>query len=87
MNMQQIVKAIQDALQANRPVYLTDGTVTRLVQAVEVDDCGIGDFLTIHTETAIMQYEISVDGYLTQDWGLAELSDGLYFAPNWWIEL
>lgn len=84
---EQIMAAIQEALQAGRPVYVTDGTVTQLVQAVEIDECGIDKFLTIHAETQIMQYEIDFGDYVKQDWGMVELSDGLYFAPEWWIKL
>ena len=87
MQAEQIIRTIQEALDAGRPVYLTDGTVTRSVTAAEIDGYGLRKLLTISTETAILQFELSLCGYLVPEWGLAELSDGLYFAPDWWIEL
>lgn len=82
-----IMETIREALQAGRPAYLTDGTVTRAILAAEIDGYVTGEFLTIGTETGTAQFEVSLGGYLEGDYGLVELSDGIYFAPDWWIRI
>ena len=76
-----MLRRIVDALNAGRRVFLTDGTVTRLVCATA--PAGDDLFLFLDTERQILIEESDFNsGY-----GLMDSKDGLYIAPVWWIEL
>lgn len=72
------------ALHTLKPVYITDGTVTRLVSVVEHLRCGElvcrlddGSIFTVYPG-----FEKDMDGEI----GLLETPEGFYLAPLWWIE-
>lgn len=87
-----ILSRIAKALAAGRPAFMTDGTVTRRVVQVELTD---SDLALGREGTLDVQIE---DGSWKQipviwpwdeltEYGLTELGDGLYIAPDWWIAL
>ena len=81
-----------EALAAGRPAFMTDGTVTHKVIQVELIDSNLA-----HGREGTLDVRIEggrwkqipviwpwdeLTGY-----GLTELCDGLYIAPDWWIAL
>lgn len=73
------------ALFSLRPVYITDGTVTRLMAVAEHIGNGEircrldnGSFLYLYPG-----FEKDLDGEI----GLMEADEGYYLAPQWWIDL
>lgn len=91
-NTKQILSCITEALAAGRPVFMTDGTVTRKVIQVELTDSDLA-----HSRESTLDVRIE-DGSWKQipvswpwdelaGYGLTELGDGLYVAPDWWITL
>jgi len=87
-----ILSRIAGALTAGRPAFMTDGTVTRKVIQVELTDSDLA-----HSREGTLDVRIE-DGSWKQisvNWpwneltgyGLTELGDGLYIAPDWWIAL
>ena len=81
-----------EALASGRPAFLTDGTVTRKVIQVEMSDsdfvCGRERTLDVRIEDGGM-IQIPITWPLDEltGYGLTELGDGLYIAPDWWIAL
>lgn len=81
-----------DALASGRPPFLTDGTVTRKVIQVEMSDsdfvCGRKRTLDVRIEDGgMIQIPITWPWDELTGYGLTELGDGLYIAPDWWIAL
>lgn len=72
------------ALQSLRPVYITDGTVTRLVTAVEY----LSDEVrcTLDDRSRFFLYP-GFDDDFSGELGCVETEDGFYLAPRWWIDL
>ena len=88
-----ILSRIAEALTAGRPALMTDGTVTRKVIQVELADSDLA-----HGREGTLDVRRIEDGSWKQlpvNWpwneltgyGLTELGDGLYIAPDWWIAL
>lgn len=76
---------IVNAFSSLRPIYITDGTVTRLLIAMEyIGDTEIhcrldnGDFLYLYPG-----FEKDLDSEIN----LIEYDEGYYLAPQWWINL
>lgn len=76
---------IVKALSSLRPVYVTDGTVTRLLSVAEHIGNGEircrldnGSFLYLYPG-----FEKDLDGAID----LMETDEGYYLAPQWWINL
>ncbi len=87
-----ILSRITETLAVGRPAFMTDGTVTRKVIQVELTDSDLargreGTFDVRIEDGSWKQIPViwpwdELDGY-----GLTELGDGLYIAPDWWIAL
>lgn len=91
-NTKQILRCITEALTANRPVFITDGTVTRKVILVELTDSDLAHgrvgTLDVRTEDGSWkQLPINWPWDEVTGCGLTEMGDGLYIAPDWWIAL
>lgn len=91
-NAKQILSSITEALAAGRPVFITDGTVTRKVSKVEITSADLAhgregtlDVLLEDGRWAQIPMNWPWDDLI--DYGLANLGDGLYIAPDWWIAL
>lgn len=72
------------ALQSLRPVYITDGTVTRLVTAVEYLDSEVR--CTLDDGARFFLYPGFNDDF-SGELGCLEAEEGFYLAPRWWIDL
>ena len=91
-NAKQILSCITEALTAGRPVFMTDGTVTRKVTKVEMTS---QDLVRGRESTLDVRTEDGSWKQLPVNWpwdelagcGLTSLDDGLYIAPDWWIAL
>lgn len=71
---------VADALMNNRPVFITDGTVTRRVVKLVDSDA----FKLDNGMMAWVSWEqFGVGGNMD----LVEMADGLYIAPTWWNKL
>ena len=84
MYLQQVMDKIAEYLVNDRPVYVTDGTVTRRVVFALV----YNRVLSLNTDQPRECVEIP-EAVLSQldGWGMQELSDGLFIAPEWWIAI
>ena len=87
-----ILSCISEALAASRSVFMTDGTVTRRVIQVELTDSdlvlGREGTLDVRIEDGSWkQIPVSWPWDELTEYGLTELGDGLYIAPDWWIAL
>ena len=71
------------ALQSLRPVYITDGTVTRLVTSVEYLSSEVR--CTLDDRSRFFLYP-GFDDDFAGELGCLESEDGFYLAPRWWIE-
>lgn len=71
------------ALQSLRPVYITDGTVTRLVTSVEYLSSEV--CCTLDDRSRFFLYP-GFDDDFAGELGCLESEDGFYLAPRWWIE-
>ncbi len=88
----QILSRITEALAAGRPAFMTDGTVTRKVIQVELTDSNLAlgreGTLDVRIEDGSWkQIPVSWPWDELTEYGLTELDDGLYIAPDWWIAL
>ncbi len=88
----QILSRITEALAAGRPAFMTDGTVTRKIIKAEITDpnlvCCRESTLDVRIEDGSWkQLPIKWPWDELVEYGLADLSDGLYIAPDWWIAL
>lgn len=88
----QILSRITKALAAGRPAFMTDGTVTRKIVKVEITDpnlvCGRKSTLDVCIEDGSWKHiPIKWPWDELTEYGLTELGDGLYIAPDWWIAL
>ncbi len=91
-NIKQILSCITEALAADRPTFMTDGTVTRKVIQVELTDSdlthGREGTLDVRIEDGSWkQIPVSWPWDELTGYGLTELGDGMYIAPDWWIVL
>lgn len=91
-NTKQIISCITEALAAGRPAFMTDGTVTRKVIQVELTDSDLAhgreSTLDVRIEDGSWkQIPVSWPWDELTGYGLTELGDGMYIAPDWWIAL
>lgn len=91
-NAKQILSSITEALAAGRPVFITDGTVTRKVSKAEITSTDLahgreGTFDVLLEDGRWAQISINWPWDDLIGYGLANLSDGLFIAPDWWIAL
>ena len=91
-NIKQILGCITEALAAGRPAFMTDGTVTRKVIQVELTDSdlthGREGTLDVRIEDGSWkQIPVSWPWDELTGYGLTELGDEMYIAPDWWIVL
>ena len=82
--LNQVMDKIAEYLVNDRPVYVTDGTVTRRVVSAVV----YNHVLSLNTDQPREYVEIP-EAVLSQPdgWSMQELSDGLFIAPEWWIAI
>ena len=76
-----MIHKILEALAHGRRVFLTDGTVTRLVCA----SAPAGDDLAVFLDNE--RHVIIEESDFDSVYGLMDSDEGLYIAPVWWIEL
>ena len=91
-NTKQILSCITEALAAGRPAFMTDGTVTHKVIQVELTDSdlthGREGTLDVRIEDGSWkQIPVSWPWDELTGYGLTELGDEMYIAPDWWIVL
>jgi len=88
----QILSRITEALATGRSAFMTDGTVTRKIIMVEITNPGLayGSESTLDVQIkdgSRKQLPIKWPWDELVEYGLADLNDGLYIAPDWWIAL
>jgi len=84
MYLQHVFDKVTEYLVNDCPVYVTDGTVTRRVVAAGIDEKS----LMLQMGMARDRVEIPEAALSASDgWGMAELEDGLYIAPEWWLAI
>ena len=76
---------IVKALFSLRPVYITDGTVTRLLTAA--DHIGSGEIRCQLDNGSFLYLYPGFEKDLDGEIGLMEADEGYYLAPQWWIDL
>ena len=87
-----ILSRLEEALAAGHPVFMTDGTVTRKVIQAELTDSDLAfgreGTLDVRIEDGSWkQIPVIWPWDELTEYGLTELDDGLYIAPDWWIAL
>lgn len=84
----QILSRVTEALAAGRLVLMTDGTVTRKIIQMEITTHGLKSTLDVQVEiTGWLEIPIIWPWDELTGYGLTELGDELYLAPDWWIAL
>lgn len=84
MYLHHVFDKVTEYLVNDRPVYVTDGTVTRQVVSAGIDE----NSLMLQMGMARDRVEIPEAALSASDgWGMAELEDGLYIAPEWWLAI
>ncbi len=88
----QILHQATEALADGRPVFLTDGTVTRKVIQVELTNHDLASHIK-----GSLDVLVEVEGWIqiSMSWpwdeligcGLTDLDGELIIAPDWWIAL
>lgn len=84
MILNNVFDKVAKSLVDDRPVYVTDGTVTRRVVAAGIDENSLMLQMGMARDRVeIPEAALSASG----GWGVAELEDGLYIAPEWWLAI
>jgi len=90
--VEDILPAINDALAKEIPVYVTDGTTTRVVCGISYDRDFYNSygFLDVRFEANGTEYVADIKTAMFDElveWGVKRYKDGWYIAPDWWHEL
>lgn len=93
VNAREVYQKVMEALADSHPVFLTDGTVTRKVERVELYLYGAmpgtldvllcdGNGKSHWAQLSVEWPSDELDGY-----GLTVLNGDIFIAPNWWISI
>lgn len=92
-NAREVYKKVREALADSLPVFLTDGTVTRKVERVELylygDMDGTLDVLCCDTAGGSHWVQLIVKWPSDElaDYSLTVLDGDTFIAPDWWINI
>lgn len=83
----EILLKVEELLESGIPVYITDGTVTRIVTGVEHEFNAQCEYLAVCYEADgkrhFLEVETDLSGRLPS-WALRKYGGGWFFAPLWW---